>query len=187
MQPTPGLAAGKRVGDFELLSLVGQGGMGQVWEAEQVSLQRRVAMKFVRPERVTERQLELFAREARAGGRLSHQGIVTVYGYGQSEGLAWIAMEYVEGAWTLEDFVDELTRTGEVPAGYDRHVAQFVAEIADAMHAAHEAGVIHRDLKPPNVLITESDRPKVTDFGLARITDEASLSVTGISRAPTTT
>jgi serine/threonine protein kinase/formylglycine-generating enzyme required for sulfatase activity len=178
-QPAPGLSPGKQVGDFKLVALIGQGGMGQVWEAEQVSLHRRVAVKFVRPERVTERQLELFAREARAGGRLSHPGIVTVHGHGQSDGLAWIAMEYVEGAWTLEDFLDELVRAGEVPAGYDRQVAQLVAEIADAMHAAHEAGVIHRDLKPQNVLITAADRAKITDFGLARITDEASLSVTG--------
>ncbi len=69
--PAPGLEPGKVVGDFELRSLLGQGGMGQVWEAKQVSLQRQVAVKFVRPERVTEHQLELFAREARAGGRLS--------------------------------------------------------------------------------------------------------------------
>jgi serine/threonine protein kinase/formylglycine-generating enzyme required for sulfatase activity len=178
-QPAPGLSPGKQVGDFRLVSMLGQGGMGQVWEAEQVSLQRRVAVKFVRPERVTERQLELFAREARAGGRLSHPGIVTVYGHGQSDGLAWIAMEYVEGAWTLEDFLDEAARAGEVPAGYDRQTAELVAGIADAMHAAHEGGVIHRDLKPQNVLITAADRPKVTDFGLARITDEAALSVTG--------
>jgi serine/threonine protein kinase len=178
-QPAPGLAAGRVVGDFRLVALIGQGGMGQVWEAEQVSLKRRVAVKFVRPERVTERQLELFAREARAGGRLHHPGIVTVHGYGQSDGLAWIAMEFVEGAWTLKDFLDEAARAGEVPEGYDRRVAELVAEIADALQAAHEARVIHRDLKPQNFLITSDDRPKVTDFGLARITDETALSMTG--------
>ena len=100
-KPAPGLEPGKVVGDFKLVALIGQGGMGQIWEAQQVSLARTVAVKFVRPERVTEKQLELFAREARAGGRLHHPGIVTVHGYGQSEGLAWIAMELVEGAWTL--------------------------------------------------------------------------------------
>ena len=178
-QPAPGLAAGKVVGDFRLVGLIGQGGMGQVWEAEQVSLHRTVAVKFVRPERVTEKQLELFAREARAGGRLHHPGIVTVHGYGQSDGLAWIAMEFVGGAWTLKDFLDEAARAAEVPEGYDRHVARLVAGIADAMQAAHEAGVIHRDLKPQNVLITEDDHSKVTDFGLARITDESALSATG--------
>jgi len=177
--PAPGLSAGKQVGDFRLVALIGQGGMGQVWEAEQVSLHRTVAVKFVRPERVTERQLELFAREARAGGRLSHSGIVTIYGHGQSDGLAWIAMEFVSGAWTLRDFMDEIARAGEVPEGYDRHVARFVAEVADAMQAAHEAAVIHRDLKPQNVLIARDEHPKVTDFGLARITDESAMSQTG--------
>src|SRR5262245_3631931 len=178
-EPAPGLAAGKVVGDFRLASMIGQGGMGQVWEAEQVSLRRRVAVKFVRPERVTAHQLELFAREARAGGRLSHPGIVAVYSHGRSDGLAWIAMELVSGAWTLEDFLDEAGRAPEVPEGYDRHVARFVAEVADAMQAAHEAAVIHRDLKPQNVLVTHDEHPKVTDFGLARITDETALSVTG--------
>ena len=178
-QPAPGLAAGKVVGDFRLVSMIGQGGMGQIWEAEQLSLHRTVAVKFVRPECVTERQLELFAREARAGGRLSHPGLVTVYGHGESEALAWIAMEYVGGGWTLKDFLDEVARAPEAPAGYDREVARLVAEIAEAMETAHEAGVIHRDLKPGNVLITAEDRPKVTDFGLARISDEAAMSETG--------
>src|SRR5262245_40053741 len=178
-EPAPGLAAGKVVGDFRLVSLIGQGGMGQVWEAEQLSLKRPVAVKFVRPDRNTSHQLELFAREARAGGRLSHAGIVAVYGHGQSEGLSWIAMELVSGAWTLKDFLDEATRAPEVPDGYDRHVARFVAEVADAMQAAHVAAVIHRDLKPQNVLITPDEHPKVTDFGLARITDESALSATG--------
>jgi serine/threonine protein kinase len=179
LEPAPGLTPGKIVGDFRLDALIGQGGMGQVWEAEQLSLKRAVAVKFVRPERVTAHQLELFAREARAGGRLHHPGIVAIHGHGQSDGLAWIAMEFVSGAWTLKDFLDEAARLPEVPEGYDGHVARFVAEIAEAMQAAHEGGVIHRDLKPQNVLITADDHPKVTDFGLARITDEAALSVTG--------
>jgi WD40 repeat protein/serine/threonine protein kinase len=176
---TPGLEPGKIVGDFELRTLLGQGGMGQVWEANQLSLSRQVAVKFVRPERVTKHQLELFAREARAGGRLSHSGIVAVYGHGESDGLAWIAMELVPGAWDLRDFLDEVVRMGDVPVGYDKKVAQFIAKVADAVQAAHDAGVIHRDLKPQNILITESDDPKVTDFGLARIVDEQALSHTG--------
>jgi WD40 repeat protein len=177
--PTPALEPGKIVGDFKLLTQLGQGGMGQVWEAKQLSLSRQVAVKFVRPERVTKHQLELFAREARAGGRLSHSGIVAVYGHGESDGLAWIAMELVPGAWDLRDFLDEVVRMGDVPDGYDKKVAQFVAKVADAVQAAHDAGVIHRDLKPQNILITESDDPKVTDFGLARIVDEQALSHTG--------
>lgn len=179
LRPATGLTAGRTVGDFHLVAQIGQGGMGQVWEAQQLSLKRRVAVKFVRPECVTAHQLDLFGREARAGGRLSHPGIVAVFGYGESDGLAWIAMEFVDGAWTLKDFLDESARLAEVPVGYDRHVAELVAKIAEAMQFAHEARVIHRDLKPQNVLITADDQPKIGDFGLARITDEAALSTTG--------
>lgn len=178
--PAPGLEIGKVVGDFRLVSLIGQGGMGQVWEAAQISLgNRRVAMKFIRPERVTERQLSFFAREARAGGRLSHPGIVHVHGFGENDGLTWIAMEYVEGCWTLRDFLNDLIRAEEVPENYDEQVAQFLIHLAEALHAAHTAGVIHRDLKPENILITPDDKPKLTDFGLAMITDESALSQTG--------
>ena len=96
---SPGLEPGKRIGDFQLVALLGQGGMGQVWEAVQASLgDRRVAVKFVRPERVSTRQLAFFEREARAAARLSHPGIVSVHGFGESDGTAWIAMELVEGA-----------------------------------------------------------------------------------------
>ena len=84
--------------DFRILSLLGEGGMGRVWLAEQVSLRRRVALKVVRPDLVNEKTLALFSREARAGGRLSHPGIVTVFGYGESNGAAWLALELVEGA-----------------------------------------------------------------------------------------
>src|SRR5262245_30364307 len=105
-EPAPGLAAGKIVGDFRLVALIDQGGMGQVWEADQLSLSRRVAMKFVRPERVTAHQLELFAREARAGGRLSHPGIVAIHGHGESDGLAWIAMEPPSRARARKEFLD---------------------------------------------------------------------------------
>ncbi|MFT5478907.1 MAG: serine/threonine protein kinase, partial [Planctomycetota bacterium] len=178
-QPAPGLEAGKVIGDFRLVSMIGQGGMGQVWEAQQASLGRRVAVKFVRPERVTGKQLDFFAREARAGGRLEHPGIVSVHGFGEDGGIAWIAMELVDGCWTLRDFLDDIAREDQVPAEYDLQVARFVARLAQAMQAAHEAGVIHRDLKPQNVLIAPDEKPKVTDFGLARLTDESALSQTG--------
>ncbi|MFT5050753.1 MAG: serine/threonine protein kinase, partial [Chlamydiales bacterium] len=178
-QPAPGLEAGKVIGEFRLVSMIGQGGMGQVWEAQQESLGRRVAVKFVRPERVTGKQLDFFAREARAGGRLAHPGIVSVHGFGEDGGIAWIAMELVDGCWTLRDFLDDIAREDEVPAEYDLQVARFVQRLAQAMQAAHEAGVIHRDLKPQNVLIAPDEKPKVTDFGLARLTDESALSQTG--------
>lgn len=197
LRPAARLSADMVIGDFRLEKPIGQGGMGQVWVAEQLSLRRLVAVKFIRSERITDRQLELFAREARAGGRLSHPGIVSIYGHGHSEGVAWIAMELVRrahdvsgeqnrldpqglaGARTLRDLKDEVASARELPEGYDRRIARLIAEVAEAMSAAHEAGVIHRDIKPQNVLLTVEDHPKVTDFGLARIVDEPGLSQTG--------
>ncbi len=177
--PSP-LYPGIRLGDYELQRLIGTGGMGQVWEARQVSLGgRRVAIKVVRPDRVSPERLRFFEREARAGGRLSHPGIVSVHAFGQSEGIAWIAMEFIEGARTLREFIDEASRSTELARDHDVRVAGLVAEIADAMRAAHDAGVLHRDLKPQNVLLRSDGQPKVSDFGLARIVDEASLSQTG--------
>jgi serine/threonine-protein kinase len=164
------------ISGFRLVSLIGRGGMGQVWEARQLSLDRAVAMKFVRHDRVTDRNLRYFEREARAGGRLAHPGLVTVYESGVSDGLAWIAMELVSGCWSLRDVLEEQVRRKEFPEGYDREVARLVAEIAQAMEAAHANGVVHRDLKPQNILLTPEGRPKVGDFGLARILGESGLS-----------
>ncbi|MFT7670614.1 MAG: serine/threonine protein kinase/formylglycine-generating enzyme required for sulfatase activity [Planctomycetota bacterium] len=174
-----GARVGDTIGDFKLITRIASGGQGEVWEAEQRSLSRRVALKLVLPDRINEKTLALFAREARAGGRLSHPGIVAVHGYGQDDGKHWIAQELVEGAWTLRDFIDEMRNEEELPENYYRAVGIFVAELADGLQAAHDAGVIHRDVKPQNVLVTPQDHPKLTDFGLARITDETAVSMTG--------
>ena len=173
------VAEGRVLGDYRLVGPIGRGGMGEVWEAEQVSLSRRVALKLLLPERVDTRGVDFFAREARAGGKLAHPGIVAVHGMGETGGLHWIAMELVEESCDLRRSLDGLREEDELGAGYYRHVAEFIATLADALEAAHTAGVIHRDLKPANVLVTRDDLPKLTDFGLAKLTDERSLSVVG--------
>ncbi|MDB2576147.1 serine/threonine-protein kinase [Planctomycetota bacterium] len=175
----PGFQPGRVVGGHRLERIIGSGGMGQVWLARDTALKRPVALKVVRPDRITPLTLKLFAREARAGGRLQHPGLVQVLSHGEDDGVAWIAMEYVDGSWTLRDFLDEAIRANDLPADYYQKVATFTAKLADALHTAHEGGVIHRDLKPQNILVTRSEEPKVTDFGLARITDESMLSKTG--------
>ena len=184
------LNPGSRVDEFELVRRIGQGGMGEVWEARQAALDRDVALKFIRPDRATERSEAYFEREARAGGRLSHPGIVTLYGTGRAElavrtgdaggpggtvVLHWISQELVPGASTLQDFLASVDGAASLPRPYFERVARFVGELCEALHAAHGAGVIHRDVKPQNILVTPDDRPKLTDFGLARLTNEAGL------------
>ena len=100
------VAAGRVLGDYRLVERIGRGGMGEVWEAEQLSLSRRVALKLLLPERVDERGLDFFAREARAGGKLAHPGIVAVHGTGETDGLHWIAMELVEESCDLRYSLD---------------------------------------------------------------------------------
>jgi len=175
----PQVRRGGVLGDFQLLELLGRGGMGQVWKAQQRSLGRRVALKLLLPGRTNQKALDYFEREARAGGRLTHPGIVAVYGAGHSEGLAWIAMELVEGGCDLKHSIDAFQDAEELPGDYYVQVAGLVARIADALEAAHSEGVIHRDLKPANVMITSDGTPKVGDFGLAKLLDENSLSVAG--------
>jgi WD40 repeat protein/serine/threonine protein kinase len=170
---------GEQLGDFHLLRLIGRGGMGEVWEAEQLSLARRVALKLLLPQRIDQRGLDYFAREARAGGRLAHPGIVSVFGTGEDEGLHWIAMELVEDSCDLHRSMEAIREEPQLPKDYFRHVAIFMAQVAEAMEVAHAAGVIHRDLKPSNILVTPDDQAKISDFGLAKLTDELSLSLSG--------
>lgn len=174
------LVEGARIGDFQLVRLAGRGGMGEVWEAEQLSLQRRVALKLLFADRANELGIEFFAREARAGGRLSHPGIVSVYGAGEDEGIHWIAMELIEGSFDLKASIEDL-RSREEELGPDFHLnaAELVAGVADSLEVAHRAGIVHRDIKPGNILVTRQDEPVVTDFGLAKMLDEHSISRAG--------
>jgi len=170
---TPRLEPGLVIAGFKLIDCIGRGGMGEVWRAEQVSLgARRVALKLMArgPESPLSRDA---GREAQAASRVNHPGIVRVYESGVWRGLHWLAMELVEGSWTLRDLLDDVGRLGGWPAGYDQFAARFVATLADAMQAAHEAGVVHRDLTPRNILIAADEHPKVTDFGLARVLDDS--------------
>jgi serine/threonine-protein kinase len=162
-----------RFGDFELLEDIGRGGMGIVFRARQISLNRESAVKMIlRGPLASPSERERFRAEAESAARLDHPGIVPVYEVGEVDGRPYFSMKYIEG----ETLSDRLSR-GPMPA---RQAAELLAEVSRAIQYAHACGVLHRDLKPSNVLIDQDGRPHLTDFGLAkRITDPHTLTRTG--------
>src|SRR5690349_7460174 len=145
----PAPAAGAVLGDrYHLLDRIGAGGMGEVWEAEDAVLQRRVAVKLVRDEHLREPAiLTRFEREAQTAARLLHPGVATVYDYGASDDGVFLVMELLEG----ETLAERLHRGPLPPA----QAAEVAAQVADALRAAHALGVVHRDVKPSNIMLTD--------------------------------
>ncbi|QDH69256.1 serine/threonine-protein kinase [Marilutibacter alkalisoli] len=153
------------LGDYRLVSMIGRGGMGMVYKARQLSLQRDVAIKLL--DTGIWASPELIAglyREARHAARLQHPNIVAVYGIGESRGQAWFAMQYIEGC-TLAEQID---RDGPLPPA---DAARMILTVAEAVHYAHRLDILHLDLKPGNLLIDADGQPHITDFGLARRVD----------------
>ncbi|MHC4942113.1 MAG: SUMF1/EgtB/PvdO family nonheme iron enzyme [Planctomycetota bacterium] len=183
ISPLNGSDSGKPphiIGDFKIIREIGKGAQGTVYEAEQISLKRNVALKILPAHlSLSDDAVQKFHREAEAGGRQRHPGIVAIYAVGEHEGVHFIAQELVGEGITLGDRLNELRKTGEQPPGYFREVAELVAEAGEALQHAHESGVIHRDIKPSNILLAEEGQPKITDFGLAKIEDALALSRTG--------
>ena len=157
------LQAGDRLGPYQIQALLGVGGMGEVYRGRDARLGRDVALKVISPRLVGDPSLRRrFELEARAASVLNHPSIVTVYDVGESEGVSWIAMEWVEGR-TLRQAI----AAGPLPL---RDVVSIARQVADGLAAAHAKGVVHRDLKPENVMLTGDGRSKILDFGLARQT-----------------
>jgi eukaryotic-like serine/threonine-protein kinase len=170
MRPTSGLTFGGR---YQLSSRVAIGGMGEVWQATDLVIGRTVAIKILKDEYLGDPGfLERFRAEARHAALVNHEGIANVFDYGEEDGSAFLVMELVPGEALSTILERDRTLSTD-------KVLDIVAQTANALHAAHSAGLVHRDIKPGNLLITPDGRVKITDFGIARIADQVPLTATG--------
>ncbi len=170
MRPQTGHTFGGR---YELVSRLAIGGMGEVWQALDKVIERQVAIKILKEEYLGDQAFrERFRAEARHAALVNHEGIASVYDFGEEEGSAYLVMELVPGEALSTILERERYLSPE-------RVLDIVAQTASALHAAHEAGLVHRDVKPGNLLITPDGRVKITDFGIARAADQVPLTATG--------
>ena len=158
------LAPGTRIGSYEIVSMLGAGGMGQVFRARDTRLQRPVAIKVLSSEIADPMARHRFEREALAASALNHPHIVTVYEAGETDGHPYLVTEIVD-AGTLDAWVASTRPTW-------RQVADLLAGVADGLACAHQSGILHRDIKPQNILVTTSGYAKLADFGLATLAEE---------------
>jgi Tol biopolymer transport system component/predicted Ser/Thr protein kinase len=167
---------GRTLGHYQIIEKLGEGGMGVVYKARDTHLDRFVALKILPPEKVADpERKQRFTQEAKSASSLNHPGIITIHDIASDRGVDFIAMEYVEGK-TLDQLIprkgmriDEVLKIG--------------AEIADALAAAHSIGIIHRDVKPSNIIVGDQGRVKVLDFGLAKLTETAPAASTQTTAA----
>jgi eukaryotic-like serine/threonine-protein kinase len=158
----------RTIAHYRVVEKLGEGGMGVVWKARDTHLDRFVALKLLPPSRVGDpERRRRFVQEAKTASALQHPNIVHIYDIGEAEGALYIAMEYIQGQ-TLDRYIADKSLTlGDT--------LKYAAQLADAMAAAHAAGVVHRDLKPSNVLVTDDGLVKVMDFGIAKLANREAL------------
>ena len=162
-QPAAEIAKGEMLGPYRVDTLIGQGGMGVVYRAWDTRLDRRIALKLLRPEQVNDpARRQRLIREARAASGLIHPNVVTIHDVGSDRNIDYIAMEHIDGR-SLEQTIPP----DGLPA---KQALAYAIQIAGALAGAHAAGIVHRDLKPGNIMVTREGLVKLLDFGLARRT-----------------
>src|SRR5262245_2531145 len=156
------LCSSTKLGRYEILSKLGEGGMGKVYLAQDTKLDRKVALKILPAEvAANQERMRRFVQEAKAAAALNHPNIAHIYEIGEADGVNFIAMEYIDGQ-TLREYIHrgqaDLVR-----------VLRHLQHVASGLAKAHSAGIVHRDLKPDNIMITRDDHAKILDFGLAKL------------------
>jgi serine/threonine protein kinase len=154
-------------GDYELLEQIGRGGQGVVFRARQKSLNRTVALKVINlGQWASKTHLKRFRLEAEAAARLEHPGIVPIHEVGERDGSCYFSMKFIEGGQ-----LDEVVRRAPMSI---RQAVELITKVARTVHYAHEHGILHRDIKPGNILLDAKGEPRLTDFGLARLVETES-------------
>src|SRR3989440_1441622 len=166
------ISAGTRLGRYEIRSKIGEGGMGEVYLAQDTKLDRKVALKILPAEVASHRdRMERFIREAKSAAALSHPNIAQIFEIGEDEGTHYIAMEFIDGATLREKIHREQRDLGKL-LRYLQHAAEGLAK-------AHAAGIVHRDLKPDNIMVTGDGHAKILDFGLAKLIERPQSATSG--------
>src|SRR5579872_2768279 len=172
------LPAGTRLGPYEILGLLGEGGMGVVYKAQDTRLGRIVAVKFLPEELARDRQaVDRFQREARAVSSLSHPNLITLFDVGESEGRPYFVMELLEGQPLHRRIAGKPLPVTEI--------VELGIQIADALDAAHSRGVVHRDIKPANLFLNTRGQIKILDFGIAKVAADSRRPAAGGEEAST--
>jgi serine/threonine protein kinase len=168
--------SGTTLGNYKLIRKIAQGGMGVIYEATQINLDRKVALKILTAELATRPEfLQRFEREAKSAASLNHPGIVAVHDFGEADGRRYIIMEFVDG----ENLSEYIAKRGKIPV---ENALAIVEQAAQALKAATEKSIIHRDIKPSNLMLTRDGRVKIADMGLAKVlTENSELTMSSVS------